>query len=268
MLCLCLLSLGALRLHAQQPPAPPRQDGDSAFSLELFVWPARARPVLRQGEASESANPSELTFPGRSKPAPGGVLSIPAGPDHHLRISYFQTRGSGATVASRALTFYATGYSADDVLSTRYKIQNAKISLDYLSYPAPPEGARLRLKTLWEVQLTSVNTTLDAPFKPVSAEGGSDFFGQGTHWFVYPTFGLGLEHLASPRFRWELKGSGFGVPGYAMIWDAELKAAYRFGRVEAVFGAKAFHFRTSPKQEEFVRATLPGAFVGLRWRSR
>jgi hypothetical protein len=30
-------------------------------------------------------------------------------------------------------------------------------------------------------------------------------------------------------------------------------------------GEKAFHFKTSPKDDNYLKATLSGAYVGLRW---
>jgi hypothetical protein len=41
--------------------------------------------------------------------------------------------------------------------------------------------------------------------------------------------------------------------------------AYRVGKVELRLGGKAFHFRTSPKSDYYLRGTLAGAFVGVRF---
>jgi hypothetical protein len=76
---------------------------------------------------------------------------------------------------------------------------------------------------------------------------------------------LGVEYFISRNFRFETKGSGFYFPGRGNTWDADAAFAYRKGQWEINFGGRAFHFKTSPKNEEFYKGTLPGAFVGMRW---
>ena len=77
-----------------------------------------------------------------------------------------------------------------------------------------------------------------------------------------------MEHLACPRFHWTAQASGFGIPHYAAVREAEVKGAYRFGPFEAVIGARGFHFKTSPKREEYPSATLLGVYAGVRWVAR
>jgi hypothetical protein len=271
--------LGAQVAPAPSQPAEPLADRGGAeaetgapsgeFSLELFVWPANGRPTLREGKASTSGNSSELVHPGKSKPVPGAVLSLPGGAYSNVRLSYFQTRGNGTTIADRELTFSDEGYSAGDLLAAHYKLRHAKISYDYHSYPFPPGDSRVRVRTLWEVQLLWFRSIIDAPFKTPVASGQeliADNLAERTIWLVYPTFGLGMEHRLSPRFRWEAKGSGFGFPRRGLMWDAEVKGAYQVGKFEVLFGAKGFHFKTSPRQVEYVRGTLSGVYVGAGWR--
>jgi hypothetical protein len=62
-----------------------------------------------------------------------------------------------------------------------------------------------------------------------------------------------------------MKGSGFAFPHRAALWDTEGFLAYRSGSFELDIGAKAFHFKTSPARPEYVFATIPGAYVGIRW---
>ena len=76
---------------------------------------------------------------------------------------------------------------------------------------------------------------------------------------------MGIELMATKHFRFELKGSGFGIPHRAALWDADGFFAYKTGQFEIDFGGKAFHFKTSPKRPEYLRATMPGAYVGIRW---
>jgi hypothetical protein len=274
MFYLCLLGvIGAGRLAAQQQPAekptPPPGPRTSAsrepFSIEVFYWPISAKPVLQEGETSTSTNSAELVIPRKTRSAGGVALNLPGGLHNKLRMSFFQTKGSADTTAGGDLVFFSQGYSAGDYLATGYTLRNVKVSFDYLSYPAPPEGARFRLRTLWEGQATWVRATVDAPFKTNEAGAPVAAASDGTLWFAYPTFGVGVQHVASDRFRWEAKGSGFAFPGRSTIWDAEIGGSYNFGKFEAVFGARAFHFKTSPKVEQLIKGTIWGPYAGLRW---
>ena len=52
---------------------------------------------------------------------------------------------------------------------------------------------------------------------------------------------------------------------YNAVTRTEAQLAYRMGPVEVFAGGGAFYFKTSPKQENYVKATLSGAFAGIRW---
>lgn len=239
--------------------------------MELFGWMAKSAPGLRTGKASIQTEPSTLNFARKTNPTPGIILGIPAGKNNTVRISYFEVRRAGATTATQNLAVFSTGYAPGDILSTHYKLRNVRASLDFLSYPFPTGAHKYRLKTLWEVQYTSVNSTVNAPFKTVATDSSGTPIsnsGTGTNWFVYPSFGMEFEHLVSKHFHWEASGSGFGIPHRAAIWDAEASAVFTIGKVDALVGVKAFHFKTSPKREDYIKGTVSGAYVGLRWCSR
>ncbi len=264
-----------IQQQPQQPPAPAADDeterplsSDGAPSVALFYWYTPSRPAMRTGKAAIDNASANLTFPRKDIYAPGVMLSLPAGGLHTLRASYFRTRGQGNTNAGENLAIFGVGYAPGDYLSVGYTLENAKLSLDFLSWPFPVHASqRFRIKTLWELQYTSISTRLDAPLKPTKDENGDPIFndGRGKNWFIYPTLGMGVQHLVTKHFRWEAQGSGFGLPGRAAIWDADAHLAYRQGKVEVMVGAKAFHFKTSPKQELYLRNTMSGAYVGLRW---
>jgi hypothetical protein len=233
---------------------------DARFSFEFLFLPLRSGPTLVSASDGGTDRP-QLSLPAKVRPAVGLMMNVPAIRNNYLRFSYFQMTGSGDTTAGSDLVFFSEGFSRGDLVTTGYKLQTAKVSLDFLSYPFPPEGSSFRLKTLWEVQVTGFRTSLQAPL----ADPTTSATATGTLWFGYPTFGLGVEQFRSPRFRWEAKASGFGMPGYAATWDAEAKAAFRHKNWETIIGVKGLYFRTSPKKEEYVRATLSGLYVGLRW---
>lgn len=265
---------GETQQTQEAPPAKPapakaaqtngRTTNDGGFSLGLFYWDTAAHPVLR-GSAGPGA---ALDLPGKSGRSPGFVLSFPAGrhnTNNTLRVSYFQTKGSGDTVAPQDVVLFDQNLTNGDYLQTQYKIQNVKVSFDYLTYPNPPGSTGFRLKTLWEVQYTNIKTIINAPLVVDSTGAAAPVTAQGSRTIIFPTFGLGFEQIVSRNFRIEGKASGFGIPHHAAIWDADAAAVIRVKGVELALGYKGFYFKTSPQNAQYVIGTLSGAFVGLRW---
>ncbi len=223
------------------------------------------------GHENTNGEPSDLSTLRRLRSA--RLRSSPVfrlGKHNTVRVSYFRTQGEGNTIATQPLIIYGTSFLNGDYLSTSYTLQNAKLSLDYLSLPFPLKGSKLRLKTLWEVQATWIRNTIDAPLRYGETDASGNLItttGVGTNWFIYPTFGLGIDYLASKNFRFEAssRASGFILPHLSTIWDTEATLNYRFGALEILAGEKDFHFKTAPKHVEFIQETLTGLFVGLRW---
>jgi hypothetical protein len=209
---------------------------------------------------------SDLDYPGkRVRQSPGVVLSLPAGKGNALRFSWFRTMGSGNTVATQDLMLFGTSYAAGDYMAVAYTLQNFKLSFDYLSWPFPVKSRTFRLRTLWEVQYTTIRSAFDAPFK-LDTSGNLTFAAvQQSNSFIYPSFGIGVEKFLSKNVRWEAKGSGFAWPGKSQIWDADTDLALKAGQFEFLVGAKGFHFRTSKNDVEYVYGTQYGGFAGIRW---
>ena len=189
------------------------------------------------------------------------TFSIPAGKKNSLRFSYFRVQGSGDTVAATDLSLFSVGYTKGDRLYTKYKVQNVKVSWDFLSYTF---HNNIRFKTLWEAQATGFNTSVDSPLKPTDSSTVS-YYGEGKKWLFYPTLGLGFEQAVSKNFRWEIKGSGFGLPKRGALADGEASAVFRLGKAEVLAGYKFFYVKTSPKSEFFFKQVLSGPYIGLRW---
>src|SRR5581483_5421812 len=123
-------------------PAETYLTGDGA-SITLQYWMVRAYPSIVSGSLNTSAAAPNLNDIGKSKPsAPGFVVSVPAGKNNTIRVSYFQLQGTGNLVAPQATTIFGSVFNQGDYLATNYKIQNAKMSLDYLSWPFPIHNAR------------------------------------------------------------------------------------------------------------------------------
>ena len=253
---------------AAAQPETPLNTSDAQLSLQLFYWLPFDQLDLRGGAANVGPYSGSLNYPGKPKRAPGAVLSIPAGRNNTVRVSYFRMQGDGNTISSANLTLFNTDYAPGDYLVTRYTLQNVKISYDFLSYPYPANPARFRFKTLWEVQYLNIGTSIDAPLKPVQTDASGNPISNtanASRMLVYPTLGAAIEKALTAHFRVEAKASGFAIPHHAAIYDAEASAVYRTGRYEVAVGAKVFHFKTSVQSSQYLLATFPGAFVAIRY---
>jgi hypothetical protein len=251
--------------HSKSAPVDDFDGGTASF--ELFYWYNPTHPHMRTGVgATAGTNPSTLDYPGKSQPSPGIVVNLPGGKYNTVHISYFQTTSHQAgSTPTQALNFFGTDYAAGYAIDSGYSIKNVQFSWDYMTWPFPIEGSTFRLKTLWQVQVTSIHTLIDGPFEVDTSGNSSPVASEKTNWFAYPSFGLAVEKIFSKNLRWEARGSGFGLPHRASIGDVESTINYRHKSFELVIGAREFYFKTNPGKTEYVRASLPGAFVGLRW---
>jgi hypothetical protein len=222
------------------------------------------------GHGNSSGYSTSLEFSGKPRPVPGAMFTIPLGKQQHhaLHISYFRIQGLGNPTAPQALIIWGTDFPQGTYLATHYTLQNWKGSFDYLSWPFPVKDSKFHLKTLYEINYTTISTSVDAPLNHGQTDAAGNPVvtnGYGINWFIYPSFGLGVDYKINHNLRFEARASGFAFPHRATIWDSEASLNYRFGKLEIQGGAKAFHFKTSPLQVEFVQATYPGVYVGLRW---
>ncbi len=254
---------------AQTPPAPkPKADAPDSeredFSIGIFGWYNPSHFHLRNGQGAVStANPADLNYGGKNQPTPGIEFSAPAGKYNALRISYFRTQGHGATVTPIAIRAFDQDYASGTSVSTKYKMQEAKVSWEYLSWPYPASEKSFRFKTLWGAQFISMDSTLDAPI--YDAANNTDTTAVKKHWLIYPSLGVGIEKRFSRNLKWELKGEGFALPSRTQLWDAQTDVAIRGSRIEVLIGGRVLHFRTSPQKPEYIYATMPGGFVEFRW---
>jgi hypothetical protein len=256
----------------QQPSptlAPPRElpstvNTGGGFSLEPMYWMPRGLPKVRQGAANFQVDPGNFDYNSRPDRAFGGRVSFPIGTNGTLRGSYIQTKSHGASTSPIDLNLFGGSVLKDDFLGTYYKIEAVKLSYEYLTYFWKKKSSEVRLKTLWEVQRISVSNEIDdfvpqadGTFNPTSAMGTKSVF--------LPTFGLGLEQTLSRHFRWEARGSGFGLPHRADIGDAEADIALRVGHFEVLAGGRFLHFKTSPKSEQYNVGSIYGPFFSIRY---
>jgi hypothetical protein len=257
--------VSAAPVTPRRAPETGRNTADGRFSFELNgSRPMPFRTRVRTGRANENATPSDLDFEKQSTYMPGGMVSIPVGRNNTLRFSYFQAQKAGETLAGSNINVFGINYVPGTLVSTTYKLNNAKVSFDYLTWPFPVRNRKFRFKTLWEVQYTTIKASGEGMSV---AEDGTELvlYGDEIRSFFYPTFGFATEYSPSRSFRWEFSGSGFAFPGKSATWNAQTAGAVRVGRFEALFGAKAFYFKTSPKNAEYLKGTMLGPFLGIRF---
>lgn len=251
----------------QHPPAQePYIIEDGGLSIEPIYWLNRAQPTLYGGAAAASF--AGYSYSGNANASVGGELGIPAGRSNTLRISYFRAQGNANSTLTQASTIFSEAYNAGDYVTSNYTIQSAKISWDYLGYTWHTRTGKIRLKTLYEAQFVTVSGNFAAPFKAVTTDTSGntdDNTAQGSKNLIYPTFGVEFEEALGRHVRWEVIGSGFGVPHHGDIWDAQADLAIHVKQVEILAGGKAFHFKTSTQADQYFTDTLSGAFVGLRY---
>jgi hypothetical protein len=261
------------------PEVSSRVNTGNAFSIEPIYWFVKGIPVLRAGEAwlagagtspgalsDNAANPGSLDYNGKLDRSPGARVSIPVSKNATLRFSYFKANtATGVTTAPGNLNLFGQAVAGGDVLTTTSNLEGFKLSYDYLTYFWKRGNSELRLKTLYEIQRISVDNELDdfqvdttgalVNVNPIS----------GSQSVFLPTFGLGLEHTLSRHFRWEARGSGFGLPHRGNIVDAEAQIAFRVSHFEVLGGGRWLHFKTSPKAAQYNVETMYGPYVSLRY---
>jgi hypothetical protein len=258
-------------VQGTRPPEEPNVLEDGGFSIEPIYWMTKAQPGLKGGASAASAYSGfqNLDYPGKSDYGLGVEAAIPTGHSNTLRISLFRVLGNAnSIVGTNGTIVYGEPYSAGDYLVQHYNVQMAKISWDYLSYTWQRKPGNIHFKTLYEVQYVNFGTQLYAPFVPITtdASGNTDTnSSSGSQSVILPTLGAELEQSLGGKFRWEVKGSGFGIPHHSVIWDAQADIALRLNKFELIAGEKAYHFKSSPQGDQYVSDTLQGLFVGLRY---
>lgn len=257
--------------QAPAPPAPapgpqrpvPDYPDPRTLTLGIAYWATGpgTEPALYTGR--QAFDYETLTNLGKPHRSPGVEASLPITRTGELHLEYFRIAGDGNQIAPAATdVFGSANYSKGDYLATQYKVQSAKLYLDDLLFPHKFPVAKFRVKSLWEVQWVSGKATTDAPYldaKGVSASAS------GSRQIIFPEFGLAAEYAIAPHILLRASGAGFGLYHKADLWDAEATIAFRRGMWELRGGGKAFHFKTSPNNSDYLTATFTGAFVGLRW---
>jgi hypothetical protein len=156
------------------------------------------------------------------------------------------------------LNFFGNPFLLGDKLQVNYRIRNVKATWDYLMYPAPPTS-KLRYKALFGFEYVGARPTINAPLDTSATQA------QGSRNVFLPTLGVGVDFVANKYIRMELRPSAMAFPHKAYILDGDASIVVSVRHVEVVGGGRYFHFRTSPNSDQFIRATLTGPYLGVRY---
>jgi hypothetical protein len=265
------------------PPALPkipdvRQAGETGYWIGVMGWFPTQSPEFNKAYKADFTTASKTQMQGKPKFAQGAEAGIALGLHNALRLTYFEARASGNTTNPYDTRVFDQTYPAGTLITTDYRMQNVKLSFDYLTWPYPVESRKFRLKTLWGVHYTSIRNGFDAPQLPLFDVNGAplvdssgnpiSYATSGTRWFAGPILGIGVAEFGSRHFRFEANASGFAIPHHNAIWDADASANIRYGHIEVRIGGKALHYKTTTQSDFFIKNTMGAAFVGLRYYSQ
>jgi hypothetical protein len=245
-----------------QTPTPPqeRDTGGDTFSIMALYWLNNDQPVMRGGAGDTTLLQGNLHFTGNKKYAYAGVVTIPTSRENSLEFTYWRKQGYGTSViGDTTYNFFGNNFAPGDSVLTRYTLEGLKLSWNYLTWPYPSNGAKLRIKTLWEVQYVGIGTTFDAPADPDAIPTN------GNKSVILPTLGLGVEYHPAKHLRLEAKASGFGIVHHSDIWDVQASVVLRYGRLEFFLSEKGYHYKTSPQGDQYFTQTILGPVGGVRF---
>lgn len=269
-------------VRALPPPMPKvpdvRMPGETGIWVGFTGWFPIADVVMDKGHASSNVPYyAQVSLQNNPKIAQGVDIGVALGLHNAIKMSYFEGRAAGDLTPGVQTYLWTMLYPNGTLLSTSYRLQDLKLSFEYLTWPYPVESRRFRLKTLWQVQYIGARTAFDNPTLPLFDSNGAPFLDsngnpisyatEGSKWYVTPTLGIGTEYWQSKRLRFETSTSGFAIPHHSTTLDGEASVNYRFGHWELKAGIKAFHFKTSPTADFFMRGTLYSGMLGIRWYS-
>ncbi|MEP7355572.1 MAG: hypothetical protein ABI824_20265 [Acidobacteriota bacterium] len=247
--------------RAPVQPVAPREAIDDMLSISLYYWkPKLATPGYYGGRLSTDPTEQRLDFPDSPNHATGFVATLPTGGANHLELGMFSVGDSGTFRPTTPLLISGGTFPVGELLAMQYSIKNYRITWNYLTFPVPAFGAKLRIKTLWEFQYNSIRPTI---FFPESTIGAGPLANRYS--VKWPGAGLGFEYVLSKRFRAEGRFTGMGFPHRSSYWDTDVSAVARFGSVEVYGGLKMYHFSTSPQKDVYFKSTFGGPLVGIRY---
>jgi hypothetical protein len=272
---------GQTNIKPLPPPMPKvpdvRMPGETGLWIGFTGWFPDSGIAMDRGHDSYWTYYSRVIMQGNPKLSEGLDAGLALGLHNAIKFSWFEARAAGDLTPNIQTYLWGMLYPNGTLLSTDYRLQDLKLSFDYLTWPYPVESRRFRLKTLYQIQYIGIRTGFDNPTLPLYDSNGNPLLNsqgnpisyatEGSKWYVTPTLGFGTEYWKSKRFRLETDTTAFAIPHHSTTLDGEVSANWRFGHWELKAGVKAFHFKTSPTSDYFMRGTLYSGLVGIRWYS-
>jgi hypothetical protein len=231
------------------------------FTVSAFYWKPDGQPGFRAGAFVADPTTRFLDLTKKPNRASGFNLTFPTGSFNRLEVGAWRLSDGGVVFAPDRLNLFGANIKSGERLDTIYRITNLHVAWNYLTFPAPPFDAKLRVKTFWEFQYNSISPVVGFPDVKNSPEPI-----RPSQSVMYPGAGLGLEFIPSRHFRVEARGSGMAFPGRSGYYDVEASMVGRIKMVELFAGAKLYHLHSSPKKNDaYIQGTFFGPMVGLRW---
>lgn len=270
-------------LIAQPPPPPPkvpdvRRPGESGFYVDAEGWLPKQHPYFNAGSKyTGPANSTRITYQGSPKFAENIEAGLAVGLHNTLKLTLTNFHAVGDFTTPIVVTAFNQTYNGGTYIATNYHIERAQLSFEYLTWPFPVGSRKVRLKTLWQLQFTNINTVFDSPLDYYDSNGNLrvDSAGQpislaaiGTKRIVSPEFGLGLSYYPSRHVRLEFNGSGFGIPHHYYVWDGDASVNVRIlSHVEIRLGVRGMGLKTSASSDFLIHGSFVAPFAGIRWYS-
>lgn len=244
------------------PPEIAKDDPDNGGSVAGFYWRPSGTPQMLPGKKSANALAQTIPLPPDDKKGPGFTVSIPAGKFNRIEATYFQAYGLGDTgVTPIDVTPFGTTIASGDELVSSFQIRDVKLTWNYLTYPAPPEDSKFRVKTFWGVRYTHISAVIDAPLDLTNAQLPV----VGSRQIIYPVLGIGTEYLGFKHLYLDARVSAFALPHHAAYWDGGANIVVKSRHIEVFGGYQIFYFKTTPQNDQYFTGTLRGPLVGARW---
>lgn len=255
-----------MTVGVSQPPPPkePYVLEDGGFYVLPFAWLPSGAPRLRGGLTAP--NIADLQFNGKPRIGEGIEIGIPAGRNNTLRITAFKVQGFSNVTSNHDNYIFNEYYPAGTFLNNNYRIEVIKASWDYLSYTWHKKSTNIHLKTLYEAQYINTSFSSAAPFLDGTLDvDGNSYLISGSKSLVFPTLGMAMGSEFGKFFRWDVRASGFGIPGRGAIGDLEATVAVRVSKVEVLVGERAYYLKTSPRSDMYTNDFMQGVYGGLRF---
>lgn len=242
------------------PPTQPheRDTGNDLWSIEPIYWLTHHAPSTSAGHTNVDPDPADLGFPERSKESLGIAITVPTGHEYSLEFTGFEVKGQGNSFLYQTKAFFGNLYAIHDTLATGWYVKSYKVSWNYLMYPYPSNGAKIRYKALFELQDIMASAHFDAPGDINAAPV------VGSKSILRPLVGAGVELHPVSHVRFEVKASGIAFPHHGDIYGGEASLAIRVWKVEVLGGGRYLHYKTSPGTDAFFSQTMWGPYGGLR----